>query len=190
MDCGKGCIILLMVYGLGSNLKAWDKVILQLLFDYWCVVFDLLGYGLFDKGDYFFDILFFVEIFLQFKEVFKFWQLVFIGYFMGGQISIFMVFQVQEYFVKFILLALAGFECFNLMVWEWLWIFYKLVLLCVMFVYQIECNFYVNFYQFLVDVQFMIDECMVLRVDMEVYVQYCNMIFRCVFGMFDYLVFD
>lgn len=189
-DRGKGRTTLLMVHGLGSNLKAWDKVIPQLSNEYRCIALDLPGYGLSDKGDYPFDIPFFAETLLQFKEALKLRQPVLIGHSMGGQTSLVTALQAQEHFSKLILLAPAGFERFNSAAREWLRAFYKPALLRATPVHQIERNFHANFYQFPPDAQFMIDERMALRADPEAYEQYCNMIPRCVLGMLDHPVFD
>lgn len=189
-DSGKGPTTLLMVHGLGSNLRAWDKIIPQLSTEYRCIALDLPGYGKSDNGGYPFDIPFFAETLLLFKQALKLRQPILIGHSMGGQISILSTLQAQEHFSGLILLAPAGFERFNTAAREWLRTFYQPELLRATPVHQIERNFHANFYQFPQDAQFMINDRLALRADTEAYALYCNMIPKCVMGMLDHPVFD
>lgn len=189
-DRGKGHTTLLMIHGLGSNLRAWDKIIPQLSAEYRCIALDLPGYGRSDSGGYPFDIPFFAETLLLFKQALNLRQPVLIGHSMGGQISILSTLQAPEHFSRLVLLAPAGFERFNTAAREWLRAFYQPALLRATPVHQIERNFHINFYQFPQDAQFMIDDRLALRADKEAYALYCNMIPKCVIGMLDHPVFD
>ncbi|MEQ8704740.1 MAG: alpha/beta fold hydrolase [Phaeodactylibacter sp.] len=188
-DRGQGPV-LLMVHGLGSNLKAWGKITPLLLPHYRCVALDLPGYGLSDKGDHAFDIPFFAKTVLQFIQATGLNRPTLLGHSMGGQASIFAALQEQSRFSKLVLLAPAGFERFNAAAREWLRAFYKPALIRATPVHQIERNFHANFYQFPADAQFMIADRMALRANTAAYAHYCKMIPKCVLGMLDYPVFD
>lgn len=189
-DQGQGPVPLLMVHGLGSNLKAWDKITPLLTPQYRCIALDLPGYGLSGSGAYAFDIPFFADTLLQFKQALQLHRPVLVGHSMGGQTSLFSALQAPEQFKKLILLAPAGFERFNKAARTWLRTFYKPALLRAMPVRQIERNFHANFHQFPADAQFMIDDRMALRADTDAYRKYCEMIPKCILGMLDHPVFD
>lgn len=189
-DRGQGNPPLLMVHGLGSNLKAWDKIIPLLLPHYRCIALDLPGYGLSDRGEYAFNVPFFAETLLQFIQALQLPRTTLIGHSMGGQISLEAALMAPDKFSGLILLAPAGFERFNAAAKTWLRNVYQPELLLSLSALQIERNFHLNFYQFPMDARFMINDRMALRADEVAYRRYCEMIPKCVMGMLDHPVFE
>ncbi len=188
---GRGKQTLVLVHGLGSNLKAWDKITPFLEDRYRCIALDLPAYGQSaQRDDYPYDVPFFAQAVLEFVRQLNLKNPVLAGHSMGGQTSIYAALSAPGRFHKLVLLAPAGFEQFNGAAREWLRAFYKPALLKAMPVSQIERNFRANFYDFPDDAAFMIEDRMALRADQEAYRRYCRMIPKCVMGMLDHPVYQ
>lgn len=187
---GRGKQTLVLVHGLGSNLKAWDKITPLLEDRYRCIALDLPGYGQSTPGDFPYDVPFFAQTVLEFIRQLDIPNPVLVGHSMGGQASIYAALSAPQGFAQLVLLAPAGFEQFNGAAREWLRAFYKPALLQAMPAHQIERNFRANFYDFPDDAAFMIEDRMALRADKEAYRRYCRMIPRCVMGMLDHPVYQ
>ncbi len=187
---GSGEQCLLFVHGLGSNHKAWDKLIPHLSPYYRCISIDLPGYGASTTGDLPYGIPFFADKINEFVYQQQLRKVTLVGHSMGGQASIAAVLKAPWQYEQLVLVASAGFETFNKAAREWLRTVYKPALLRSMPTDQIRRNFEANFYRFPEDAQFMIDERMELRSQPEAYDAYCRMIPKCVMGMLDEPVFD
>lgn len=187
---GSGQQTMLFVHGLGSNHKAWDKLIPHLSPSYRCVSIDLPGYGDSSKGEHPYGIPFFAKKINEFVRKQGYKDVLLVGHSMGGQSSITAILEEPQHYQKLILVAPAGFETFNRAARQWVRTMYKPALLRAMPEDQIRRNFEANFHQFPEDAQFMIDDRMELRADEEAYSHYCRMIPKCVMGMLDAPVFQ
>ncbi len=180
---------LVMVHGLGSNLKCWQKNIAELSGTYRCVALDLPGYGRSGKGDYAFDIAFFAAALQEFIQALKLERVVLVGHSMGAQIAMTAVLQSPQLAQKLVLLAPAGFETFTDQERAWFQMVYTPAILKATTPEQIRKNFELNFFRFPADAEFMIQDRLIMRETPD-YDAYCQMIPRCVMGMLHQPVFD
>ena len=119
IDQGKGEVILL-VHGLASNAGFWRYNIGKLMKHYRVIAIDLPGYGKSDKGDYSYNMTFFVKSIIDFLNDLGVDKVNYVGHSMGGQIGILLAINYPERIKNLILLAPAGFEKFNRGEGEWL----------------------------------------------------------------------
>lgn len=185
---GQGEQTLIFIHGLGSYLKAWTKLIEPLKKDFHCIAIDLPAYGKSSKGDYPQTMSFFAATLLDFIDQKELNNITLIGHSMGGQIAMTTALQQSAAFEKMILLAPAGFEVFTVEEVKWFEKVYTPNVILNATTEQIVRNFHLNFYQFPEDAQFMIDDRLAFR-DTIAFVEYANMIPRCVDGMLNEPVF-
>lgn len=179
---GKKKPTLVLLHGLGSNLKCWQKNIPALSRKARCIALDLPGYGYSDKGNYAFDMTFFAKTVREFVQALDLKNVVLVGHSMGGQIAMTALLQDAQIAQKLILLAPAGFETFSDAEKAWFQAVYTPALLKATPPEQIRKNFELNFTRFPADAEFMIQDRMLLRESAE-YEGYCAMIPQCVNGM-------
>jgi pimeloyl-ACP methyl ester carboxylesterase len=181
-DQGDGPQTLVLIHGLGSNHKGWQKNIDSLAKHARCIALDLPGYGQSSKGDYPYDMAFFAQSIREFIAVLQLKNVVLVGHSMGAQIAITALLQDSTLCQKLVLLAPAGFETFTEQEKTWFSLVYTPAVLKATSEEQIRKNFELNFVQFPSDAAFMIQDRMALRETPE-YDQYCAMIPQCVMGM-------
>lgn len=188
-DAGKGEYTLVMIHGLGSNLKAWGKNIEALSRNYRCIALDLPGYGRSSKGDYACTMHFFADHLRDFIRQLRLQKVVLVGHSMGAQVAMTALLQDSTLAERLILLAPAGIETFTEQEKAWFSIVYTPALLKATPPEQIRKNFEANFVQFPADAEFMIQDRMTMRETPE-YDAYCTMIPKCVNGMLQEPVYE
>lgn len=180
---------LVLIHGLGSNLKSWQKNTDSFSRHARCIALDLPGYGKSDKGDYPYDVAFFAQTLREFVQALGLKNVTLVGHSMGGQIGLTAVLQDPGLAKKMVLLAPAGFETFSEQENAWFKMVYTPALLKSTSPEQIRKNFELNFFQFPADAEFMVADRMTMRETVD-YDGYCNMIPICVMGMLAQPVFD
>lgn len=180
---------LVMLHGLGSNLKCWQKTTEILGKQARCIAIDLPGYGKSGKGEYPYDMAFFAKTLREFVQTLGLQNLVLVGHSMGGQIAVTALLQDSTLAQKLVLLAPAGFETFTEQEKAWFQMVYTPALLKSTSAEQIRKNFELNFSKFPPDAEFMIQDRLAMR-ETAAYDQYCNMIPQCVMGMLQQPVFE
>lgn len=189
-DTDSGATAILMVHGLGSNLKCWQKNTAELRGRYRCIALDLPGYGRSSGGGHYpYDMAFYAEVLIEFKAALGLKDLVLMGHSMGGQISVHVLLRDPGFARALVLLAPAGFETFNEQEQAWFSMVYTPALLKATPPAQIRKNFELNFTRFPDDAEFMVQDRMALR-ETPAYDAYCEMIPRCVAGMLNQPVFE
>lgn len=189
VEKGRGERVMLLIHGLGSNFKAWTKLVEDLKNDFRCIALDLPGYGYSDKKDYPFGIPFFSRQVVHFIQALGLRDVYLVGHSMGGQIAVDAVLKAPELFRKLILLAPAGFETFTDADRQWVQQVYQPQVIRGLSTAQIELNFKANFYRFPKAAQFMIEDRLFLR-QLGDYDYFCRMISNCVSGMLATPIFD
>ncbi len=187
-DQGTGAQTLVLIHGLGSNRKSWQKNMDSLSKHTRCIALDLPGYGQSSKGDYPYDMAFFAQSVREFIAALPLKEVVLVGHSMGGQIALTALLEDSSLAKKLVLLAPAGFETFTEQEKAWFSMVYTPAVLKATSAEQIRKNFELNFVRFPADAEFMIQDRMALRETPE-YDQYCNMIPKCVMGMLNQPVF-
>ena len=86
IDQGSG-EVLLLIHGLGSNAKAWQRNIPDLAADHRVIAVDLPGYGYSDKGDYQYSMSFYATVLSELLAGLGVDKAVWVGHSMGGQIA-------------------------------------------------------------------------------------------------------
>lgn len=119
-DAGEGSQTLLLVHGLGSNLKAWGRNLPELSKRFRCLAVDLPGYGKSVKGEFSFSIPFFAEALAGFLDTVGVKTCWLAGHSMGGQIAMRMALQQPGRYRGLLLAAPAGFETFDQECGDWL----------------------------------------------------------------------
>lgn len=174
---------LLMVHGLGSNLKAFWKNIAHLSPHYRCIAVDLPGYGHSSQGDYSFGMHFFVEALHAFIQALNLGPTVVMGHSMGAQIALHLAYKHPQEVHKLVLLAPAGFEVFKPEEQAWFDRVYAVSIMEQVPVSQIIQNFHLNFFRFPDDASFMIQDRLFMRQHQEDYRYFCRMAGQCVRAM-------
>lgn len=181
---------LLMIHGLGSNLKCWQKNTDTLRQHARCIAFDLPGYGRSTApADAPYTMTFFANTVRELIKALHLTNVALVGHSMGGQIAITALLQDSTCAQRLVLLDPAGFETFTEQERAWFKLVYTPAVLKATTPEQIKKNFELNFYQFPGDALFMIEDRMIMRETPE-YDNYCNMIPQCVQGMLQEPVFD
>lgn len=188
-DAGAGDHTLVMIHGLGSNLKAWQKNTAVLSREYRCIALDLPGYGRSSKGDHPYTMHFFADHLRTFIRQLQLKKVVLVGHSMGAQVALTALLQDSTLAERLVLLAPAGIETFTPQEKAWFSMVYTPALLKATPPEQIRKNFEANFVQFPADAEFMIQDRMAMRASPE-YEAYCAMIPQCVNGMLQEPVYE
>ncbi|MEH0154725.1 alpha/beta hydrolase [Limibacter armeniacum] len=114
VDEGTGSTTLLMIHGLGGNLKHWETNIKSLKENFRCIAIDLPGYG----NSPFVEseanaVTFYADLINELKQELGLENTVIIGHSMGGQVAIHSVLNAPENFQKMVLVSPAGLETFS-----------------------------------------------------------------------------
>lgn len=171
--------ILLFVHGLGSNLAAWQKNILELRHFYRCIALDLPNYGKSSRGDYDVSLALYAQIIEKFVEKMHFkshQKLGLVGHSMGGQVSVHLTLRKKiPPLSKLILIAPAGFETFSFVEEQILRAINQPQLLKSASVDQIRKNFDYNFLGGLPDdALFMLEDRLQMKHNVKEYDYYCK----------------
>jgi pimeloyl-ACP methyl ester carboxylesterase len=190
VDEGSGPETLVFVHGLGSNHKAWNKVIDRLRKHYRCIALDLPGYGASSKDDYPFGMGFFAGQVGALIEKLGLEEVTLLGHSMGGQVAITLALRQPAYLERMVLVAPAGLETFSAENRTFFATYVTPASIRETTVPRIEANFALNFYEMPDDARFMVDDRLAMRADTQAYAYYSEMISRNVLGMLDEPVAD
>jgi pimeloyl-ACP methyl ester carboxylesterase len=189
LEQGTGPHTALMLHGMGSGKKSWQKLIQGMQGRFRCLAPDLPNYGDSSAGDYPFTMSFFAGVMWEFLEKLGVSSVYLCGHSMGGQIALIMALQRPFAIEKMALFATAGFEVFQQHEKMILNGFYAAPNMLALSREQIRQNFNANFYEFPADAEFMVQDRFRLQQSPR-YEGYCRMIPKCVSGMLDEPVFD
>ncbi len=190
IDEGTGSHTLVFVHGLGSNLKAWQKNILELSKHYRCIALDLPNYGQSSTGNFPFGMSYFAEVLKDFIDQLEIEKVVLVGHSMGGQTAIHFALNYPDKLSHLVLMAPAGFETFTAQQVQWFEQVYTKSFVKAATEEQIQKNFQLNFFDMPADAQFMISDRLEMKADQDAYDSYCSMIPKCVIGMLKEPVFS
>lgn len=189
VDEGDGPETLIMIHGLGSNLKGFWKNIQGLSDTYRCIALDLPGYGKSDWGDHRYGMRFYARAIHSFLASLAIDEATLVGHSMGGQIALTAALHDSSRIKQLVLLAPAGFETFNPEHHRWFNQIYNADLLQLLSTRQIKQNFYLNFVDFPEDAYFMIDDRLQMREDKEAFRHFCRLQVACIAAMLQEPVF-
>lgn len=112
IDQGSG-EVLLLIHGLGSNAKAWQRNIPDLAAGHRVIAVDLPGYGYSDKGGYQYSMSFYATVLSEFLAGLGVEKAVWVGHSMGGQIALVAALEHPRQVSGLVLVSPAGFETFT-----------------------------------------------------------------------------
>ncbi|WP_224490818.1 alpha/beta fold hydrolase [Robertkochia flava] len=146
-EYGKGNTTLLMIHGLGSNSRAFDKLLASTSDHFRSVVVDLPGYGDSAKGEMQPGMKNYSEVLTAFIIQQGYTDVILVGHSMGGQIALTMAENtVEKPWLKGVfLLAPAGVETFTQADRDWFGQYVTPAAMSMLSAEQIKGNFDVNF---------------------------------------------
>ena len=180
---------ILFIHGLGSNIRAYEKLIGLLAKDFRCIAVDLPNYGQSSIGNFPMTMDWLTDVLRRFVAKLAIGEFILAGHSMGGQLSIHFALMHPTWIKSLLLFAPAGFERFTTIERQYLKGIYNPLIIKSLSVDQIRKNFHLNFHVFPADAQFMIEDRLKLR-KTKAYDSFCKMIPKCVAGMLDAPVFD
>jgi len=112
IDEGRGPALLL-IHGLGSNAKGWDRNIDDWARDHRVIAVDLPGYGYSSKGPYEYSMDFYVTVLSELLDGLGVDRAVWVGHSMGGQIALTAALERPDKVSSLVLISPAGLERFD-----------------------------------------------------------------------------
>ncbi|WP_228850461.1 alpha/beta fold hydrolase [Aegicerativicinus sediminis] len=183
----------LLVHGLGSNSKAFNKTIPEISKHGKTYAIDLPGFGETKALNSTPSLEKFGEILQEFVKTKKLKNIVLVGHSMGGQIiSKLALTKHPKWLKRLVLLSPAGIETFTEKDRNW----FKAVITEGLYLNlsdaQIKQNFDVNFYGAKVpkDALFMYEDRLSIKADKEKYKEYCETVVDCIFAMLNEPIYD
>jgi len=119
IDEGQGDAILL-IHGLGSNAKGWQRNIPELSAQHRVIAVDLPGYGRSDKGYFEYSLPFYAQVLTEFLSELGIAEATWAGHSMGGQIAMIAALDYPARVQNLVLISPAGFEAFTDGEGDWL----------------------------------------------------------------------
>ena len=113
IDEGEGDDVILLIHGLGSNAKGWQRNIPELSREHRVIAVDLPGYGMSDKGFYKYSLSFYAQVLTELLDELGITDAVWMGHSMGGQIAMVAALDHPARVSKLVLVSPAGFEAFT-----------------------------------------------------------------------------
>lgn len=184
IDEGKSDKVLLLIHGLGTNAKSWDKNIAELSKEFRVIALDLPGYGKSDKGFYKYSMSWYATVLSEFLDVLKIPKASFVGHSMGGQISIHAALNYPNKVDKLVLIAPAGFEKFTEGEGDWMKAAFTIDLVKETTTRNIAINLDANFYETPADADFFVTDRIQVKGASD-FEDYCYAVTRNVTGMID-----
>lgn len=184
IDEGKSEKVLLLIHGLGTNAKSWDKNISELSKEFRVIAVDLPGYGKSDKGFYKYSMTWYATVLTEFLDVLKIPKASFVGHSMGGQISIHAALNYPNKVDKLVLIAPAGFEEFTEGEGDWMKSAFTIDLIKETTTRNIAINLDANFYETPADADFFVTDRIQIKGASD-FDDYCYAVTRNVTGMID-----
>ena len=188
-DEGKGDNTIILIHGLGSYLRAWEKNIGELSKTNRCIAIDLPGYGKSSKQPHSGMMTFYAGIVNELVTELKLQKVLIAGHSMGGQIAMTTALVYPEVVKGLILAAPAGFEPFTKGQKQWFKEVMTLDGVRLTTPEAIQNNLATNFYRVPKDADFMITDRIAMRSASD-FKAYCYAVVQSVHGMVDNPVLD
>ncbi len=113
IDEGRGERPLLLIHGLGTNAKSWQRNIPAWSRDHRVIALDLAGYGHSSKAHYPYSLAFHVATLTGLLDALGIDQAIWVGHSMGGQVALSAALHEPDRVAALVLLSSAGFEPFT-----------------------------------------------------------------------------
>ena len=188
-DEGKGDNTIILIHGLGSYLRAWEKNIGELSKTNRVIAIDLPGYGKSSKEPHSGMMTFYAGIVNELVKELKLNKVVIGGHSMGGQIGMTTYLQYPQIVKGLVLAAPAGFERFTKGQKQWFRDVMTVDGVRLTTPEGIQNNLASNFYRVPKDADFMVSERMEMR-SADDFIPYCYAVVQSVQGMVDNPVID
>ncbi len=183
-DMGSGEKTVIMIHGLGSYLRAWEKNIAAISQSARVIAIDLPGYGKSSKEPHSGMMSYYAGVVNELVTELKLENVILAGHSMGGQISITASLLYPNMVKGLILAAPAGFEKFTKGQRQWFRDVMTLDGVRLTTADAITTNLTTNFYRMPKDADFMITDRLAMR-DAEDFIPYCYAVVQSVNGMVD-----
>ena len=181
-DMGSGSKTVIMIHGLGSYLRAWEKNIEEVSKSARVIAIDLPGYGKSSKDPHSGMRSYYAGVVNELVSELKLENVILAGHSMGGQISITASLLYPEMVKGMILVAPAGFEKFTKGQKQWFRDVMTLDGVRLTTTEAITTNLASNFYRMPLDADFMITDRIAMR-HAEDFIPYCYAVVQSVNGM-------
>ena len=188
-DEGKGDNTIILIHGLGSYLRAWEKNIGELSKTNRVIAIDLPGYGKSSKEPHTGMMTFYAGIVNELVKELKLNKVVIGGHSMGGQIGMTTYLKYPQIVKGLVLAAPAGFERFTKGQKQWFRDVMTVDGVRLTTPEGIQNNLASNFYRVPKDADFMVSERMEMR-SADDFIPYCYAVVQSVHGMVDNPVID
>ncbi|VBB43422.1 Alpha/beta hydrolase fold containing protein [uncultured Paludibacter sp.] len=188
-DMGSGDKTVIMIHGLGSYLRAWERNMEEVSKTARVIAIDLPGYGKSSKEPHDGAMIFYAEIIKEFVKQLELKNIVIVGHSMGGQIAMTTALQYPDMVKGLILVDPAGFERFTKGQKQWFRDVMTFDGVRLTTADAIQNNLVTNFYRMPKDADFMITDRLAMR-SAEDFSAYCYAVVQSVNGMVDYPVID
>lgn len=188
-DEGKGDNTIILIHGLGSYLRAWEKNIGELSKNNRVIAIDLPGYGKSSKEPHTGMMTFYAGIVNELVKELKLNKVVIGGHSMGGQIGMTTYLKYPQIVKGLVLVAPAGFERFTKGQKQWFRDVMTVDGVRLTTPEAIQNNLASNFFRQPKDADFMVSERMEMR-SADDFIPYCYAVVQSVHGMVDNPVID
>ena len=188
-DEGKGDNTIILMHGLGSYLRAWEKNIGELSKNNRVIAIDLPGYGKSSKEPHTGMMTFYAGIVNELVKELKLNKVVIGGHSMGGQIGMTTYLKYPQIVKGLVLAAPAGFERFTKGQKQWFRDVMTVDGVRLTTPEAIQNNLASNFFRQPKDADFMVSERMEMR-SADDFIPYCYAVVQSVHGMVDNPVID
>ena len=188
-DEGKGDNTIILIHGLGSYLRAWEKNIGELSKNNRVIAIDLPGYGKSSKEPHTGMMTFYAGIVNELVKELKLNKVVIGGHSMGGQIGMTTYLKYPQIVKGLVLAAPAGFERFTKGQKQWFRDVMTVDGVRLTTPEAIQNNLASNFFRQPKDADFMVSERMEMR-SADDFIPYCYAVVQSVHGMVDNPVID
>ena len=188
-DEGKGDNTIILIHGLGSYLRAWEKNIGELSKNNRVIAIDLPGYGKSSKEPHTGMMTFYAGIVNELVKELKLNKVVIGGHSMGGQIGMTTYLKYPQIVKGLVLAAPAGFERFTKGQKQWFRDVMTVDGVRLTTPEAIQNNLASNFFRQPKDADFMVSERMEMR-SADDFIPYCYAVVQSVQGMVDNPVID
>lgn len=192
LKAGKGKQKWVLVHGLGSYSKAYNKILNNLPKGVEAYALDLPGFGESPLGNQTISMASYAHVVNNFINTLGLKKVVLFGHSMGGQVAMTLALENPKWLKSLVLLAPAGIEQFTEKDKAWFDAVVNKELYLNLSDDQIRQNFNVNFYGFQLpeDALFMYEDRMKIKEDSTKYEQYCITIVNCIKAMLSGPVYD
>lgn len=188
-DMGNGDKTVIMIHGLGSYLRAWERNMEEVSKTARVIAIDLPGYGKSSKQPHSGAMTFYAEIVKELVKELDLKNVVIAGHSMGGQIAITTALEYPDMVQGLILVDPAGFERFNKGQKQWFRDVMTVDGVRLTTADAIQNNLVTNFYKTPKEADFMITDRLAMR-SADDFLAYCYAVVQSVNGMVDYPVID